>query len=64
MHDRLLSIGEVSEYLGIPVGSLHLWRTKRTGPPAFRVGKHLKYMQADLVAWVEAERARQTAVAR
>lgn len=32
LHERLLTIAEVAEYLGVPVGTLYQWRHKRTGP--------------------------------
>ena len=41
--ERLWSISEVSDFLGIPVATLHQWRYLGSGPEAFRVGKHLRY---------------------
>ncbi|UZJ30997.1 helix-turn-helix transcriptional regulator [Streptomyces endophytica] len=34
------------------VETLYAWRKKRTGPPGFRVGKHLRYDPAAVRAWV------------
>lgn len=50
--ERLWTPEEVSEFLGIPVGTLYQWRTRRVGPPGRRVGKHLRYLPGDVLAWV------------
>ena len=45
---------EVATYLGIPVQTLYQWRRKRTGPPARRVGRHLRYDPSAVRAWFAA----------
>ncbi|GGO70959.1 helix-turn-helix transcriptional regulator [Nonomuraea cavernae] len=50
--ERLWTPEDVSEFLGIPIGTLYQWRTRRTGPPGRRVGKHLRYVPGDVLAWV------------
>ncbi len=49
--ERLWTIEEVSEFLGVPVATLYQWRYRRTGPRAARVGRHLRYDPADVRAW-------------
>ena len=49
---RYLTPEDVSEVLAVPVQTLYQWRRKRTGPPAFRVGRHLRYDPAQLHIWV------------
>lgn len=49
---RLMSVDEVSEYLGIPVATLYRWRHMRTGPKASRVGRYLRYSADDVAAWL------------
>lgn len=49
---QLWSVTEVSTYLGVPVQTLYYWRKSRTGPPAARVGKHLRYDPDAVRAWV------------
>jgi excisionase family DNA binding protein len=44
---------EVAAYLGVPVQTLYVWRTKGEGPPAVRVGRHLRYRWSDVDTWVE-----------
>jgi predicted DNA-binding transcriptional regulator AlpA len=43
---------EVSRFLGVPVPTLYRWRYLGTGPKAARVGRHLRYLPADVIAWV------------
>jgi excisionase family DNA binding protein len=50
---RLLSIGELAKYLGVPVATLYAWRYRGEGPPGFRVGRHLRYRWSDVLAWIE-----------
>ena len=47
----LWSVGQAAEFLGVPVQTLYAWRKKRTGPPAARVGRHLRYDPAAVRAW-------------
>lgn len=44
---------ELADYLGVPVQTIYQWRTKGYGPPGRRVGKHVRYRQADVEKWVE-----------
>lgn len=50
--ESLWSIDQVAAYLKIPVQTLRTWRKRRTGPPAARIGKHLRYDPARVRAWV------------
>ena len=49
---RLLTPEEVSAYLSIPVNTLYAWRYRSVGPPAIRIGRHLRYPEPDLIAWI------------
>lgn len=46
---------ELSLLLKIPVETLYQWRRKRTGPPAARVGRHLRYDPADVCEWLKTQ---------
>ncbi|GAA3143298.1 hypothetical protein GCM10010466_37850 [Planomonospora alba] len=50
--NRLWTVEEVAEYLGVPVGTLYQWRYKKIGPPGRRIGKYLRYLPEDVHAWV------------
>jgi hypothetical protein len=51
--EPLWTVDDVAAFLAIPVQTLYQWRTRRTGPPARRVGKHLRYRPADVRAWFD-----------
>ena len=50
---HLLTLPEVAEQLGVPLGTVYAWRTRGLGPRGFRIGKHVRVRQADLDAWLE-----------
>ena len=54
--DQLISIDELSEYLGVPVKTIYDWRLTGHGPCAIRVGRHLKYAVADVRDWLVHQR--------
>ncbi len=54
---ELWLIEETSTYLRIPVGTLYQWRHRRMGPPAFKVGRSLRYDPAEVRAWVTSQAA-------
>ncbi len=43
---------DVAELLAVPVQTLYQWRRKRSGPPAFRIGRHLRYDPSELHIWI------------
>ncbi|MCM2419008.1 helix-turn-helix domain-containing protein [Streptomyces sp. RKAG293] len=60
--DRYLTPEDLVELLGIPsVETLYTWRKKSLGPPAFRVGRHLRWDPAVVQAWVAQQSARDAA---
>ena len=50
--EKLLSVEEVADYLGVPVNTLYQWRHKGTGPVAYRVGRFLRYDPAQVRDWL------------
>jgi excisionase family DNA binding protein len=50
--DRLLTVQELSAYLGVPVATLYQWRYRNHGPRGFRVGRHVRYRWSDVEAWI------------
>jgi excisionase family DNA binding protein len=58
--ERLLSIEELSEYLGVPVKTLYDWRLSGKGPCAVHVGRQLRYFVADVHGWLTAQREART----
>ncbi len=51
--DRLMTPDDVAEVLGVPVKTLYRWRHHNTGPPAIRVGRHLRYRRSRLEQYLE-----------
>ncbi|ODU07303.1 MAG: excisionase [Pseudonocardia sp. SCN 72-86] len=49
----LWTIKDVSDYLRVPVQTLYSWRAQSYGPPARRMGKHLRYQPSDVMRWLE-----------
>jgi excisionase family DNA binding protein len=48
---ELWTVHEVAAYLRVPVETLYRWRKFGGGPKAGRVGRHLRYDEADVRAW-------------
>jgi len=53
MNAKLMSIEDLSTYLGVPVNTLYKWRGKGYGPAGRRVGKYVRYRPEDVDVWVE-----------
>jgi predicted DNA-binding transcriptional regulator AlpA len=52
----LLTPQAVSEALGgISVRTLGKWRSEGTGPTFLKVGKHVRYRERDLLAWIDGQ---------
>ena len=51
--DRYLTPEDLVVMFKLPsVETVYQWRRKRTGPPGFRIGKHVRYDPADVRAYV------------
>ncbi|GAA2368105.1 hypothetical protein GCM10010170_067870 [Dactylosporangium salmoneum] len=55
--EQTLSIDEVAALLRVPKGTLYQWRSRRKGPKARKVGRHLRYDPADVQAWFRDQEA-------
>lgn len=53
--DRLLTPQDVADHCGVPVKTVYGWNTNGTGPRRIRVGKHVRFRQADLDAWLDSQ---------
>jgi excisionase family DNA binding protein len=52
---KLMSIQDLSDYLGVPVNTLYQWRTKGKGPVGRKVGRHVRYRASDVDAWLDGQ---------
>jgi Helix-turn-helix domain len=53
---RLLGQNQLSDMLGVPVGTLEQWRTRGGGPPFLRIGRYVKYDLSDIREWLVSRR--------
>nr|WP_042370267.1 helix-turn-helix domain-containing protein [Streptacidiphilus neutrinimicus] len=49
----LLSAEELAGFLQVPLSTVYVWNHRRQGPPAHKVGRHLRYRWAEVEAWLE-----------
>ncbi len=54
--DALWTTEQLAEFLGVPVATVYAWRSRGEGPPAFRVGRYLRFRADDVVAWLDRQR--------
>lgn len=55
MTEQLLTREEVSSRLRVPEGTLKFWHIEQKGPRAQRVGRNIRYREADVDVWVRAQ---------
>lgn len=55
MSIKLLTVRDVAEYVNVPVGTVFRWNSLGTGPRRMRLGKHVRYRQADVDAWLDSQ---------
>jgi excisionase family DNA binding protein len=51
--EPLWEVTQVAEYLRVPVETLYAWRKRKYGPPAGRVGRHLRYDPDAVRQWFD-----------
>ncbi|MFF7365027.1 helix-turn-helix domain-containing protein [Streptomyces sp. NPDC008125] len=59
--DRYLTPEDIAALLAVPIETVYHWRKQRTGPPGFRVGRHVRYDPAAVQAWVREQTAHDAA---
>lgn len=55
--EKMLTTVELAELLQLPPQTLKEWRTTGRGPAFYRIGKHVRYRQADVAAFLAGRRA-------
>ena len=53
----LLGPPALSQMLGVPEATIYGWRHKGYGPPAIKVGRHLRWRVEDVERWLEEQSA-------
>ena len=51
--EHLLTVQELSDYLGIPVATLYDWRVDHRGPKAVKLGRALRYPESAIRNWIQ-----------
>ena len=51
--ERLMTLTELSELLGVPMSTLYAWRYRGEGPAGYRIGRHVRYRRSVVEAWIE-----------
>lgn len=54
--ERLLTVSEVAEWLGINPGTLYYWRHTHRGPRSLSVGGSVRYRVSDVEDWIKERR--------
>jgi predicted DNA-binding transcriptional regulator AlpA len=49
---RYISSIELAEMLGVPLLTVYQWRSRRVGPPGFRIGRHVRYDPRAVSDWI------------
>lgn len=50
---QYLSAADVAEQFDVPIATVRYWRTIAYGPRPIKLGRHLRYLAADWVAFVD-----------
>lgn len=50
--DAYLTPEDIAALFRVPLETVYQWRKKRTGPPGFRAGKHVRYDPIAVRAYV------------
>ncbi|WP_246846541.1 helix-turn-helix domain-containing protein [Humibacter ginsenosidimutans] len=50
---EIMTPEQVADLLHIPPRTIEEWRRTRSGPPWRRVGRHVRYLRREVLAWFE-----------
>jgi len=51
MDEKHLTPGDLAEREGVPLKTVYQWNSKGTGPRYMKIGRHVRYRLADVIAW-------------
>jgi excisionase family DNA binding protein len=51
--DRMMTIEDLMDLLNVSRDTIYKERQLGTGPPGYRIGKHLRWKRSDVDAWLE-----------
>lgn len=50
--DKLMTLWDLSEMLGVPMNTLYGWRHRGEGPSGYRIGRHVRFRRSVVEAWL------------
>lgn len=53
VYDPLLTVDQVSDWLGVPKGTLYQWRSRSRGPRAIKVGNGIRYRRSEIENYLD-----------
>jgi excisionase family DNA binding protein len=53
--ERLMTLSDLSDMLGVPVATLYGWRHRGEGPQGYRIGRHVRYRREAVEEWLRAQ---------
>jgi len=62
--ERLMTLPELSDMLGIPIETLYGWRHRGEGPVGYRIGRHVRYRRTAVEEWLEMQADRRDQMGR
>ena len=51
--EKLLTVAEVSDLLGVPITTIYAWRYHGEGPQGYKIGRHVRYRWSSVEAWLD-----------
>ena len=54
--DPLYDLEWLSAYIGVPKKTIYSWRLHGQGPPAYKIGQHLRYRRSEVDQWLTEQR--------
>lgn len=54
--EEMLTLDELCAWLKIPKTTIYKQRWEGTGPPAYKLGKHLRFDRAEILAWLRSKK--------
>ncbi|MBA0352029.1 MULTISPECIES: helix-turn-helix transcriptional regulator [Stenotrophomonas] len=57
---KLLNNAETAELLGLKPNTLEIWRIQGRGPVFRKIGRAVRYVEADVLAWLDAQACNST----
>ncbi|MHC8354265.1 helix-turn-helix transcriptional regulator [Pseudomonas sp. LB3P81] len=52
---KLLTNVQACELLGLKPNTLEVWRTQGKGPQYRKIGRAIRYVESDILAWIDAQ---------